>query len=261
MSNYTKLITHREFIDMSNYDGAIPLRVPIEELLRGKVMNYVQRLVGDNPNATAYIGKIELLDENTNQILLGIGFRDPRNPKLPLVGRGLYIEHVHSDVYPDLAQHTLVGCIIAQVLRHCTDVMFVRVSNSIDMPRYTIISEADEHRLYMRSNTRTVRDYIPEEMQELTRVNARELLIAWGATDDQIHAITLNDNMRVLSDLQEIQDMLDNTFTNPINRSEFMTKVNHNPPFHGLTPIEYLTENPVRVIEIAQHIHTLGMPW
>lgn len=84
------MITHRELIDISNYGGAIPLRVPIEELLRGKVINYVQRLVGDNPNATVYIGKIELLDENTNQILLGIGFGDPRNSKLPLVGRGLY---------------------------------------------------------------------------------------------------------------------------------------------------------------------------
>ena len=257
MTHYNDLPTHREFIDMDNYGGAILLSAPIQELLCSKLFKYFQllQLGGDTPNSPVHI---ELLDKNTNQSLLNVRFSNPDNPEPPLLGLGLYIEHVHSDVYE---QDALVAGVIGQLFAYYTDLMFVRLSPAINLSRYSSTLNSYEHRFFTRPNTRTVQDYIPDDMRKLIRVNARELLITWGATDEQIRDITLNDDMRALSDIQEIRDMLDVTFNNPTNQNRFMSMVNHNHPFHGLTPIEYLTENPARAIEITEHIRSVGMPW
>ncbi|MEH0676139.1 hypothetical protein H4F18_15355 [Vibrio scophthalmi] len=260
MTHYNDLPTHREFIAMNNYGGAIPLSAPIQELLCSKLFKYFQLLPlgGDTPNSPVHI---ELLDKNTNQSLLKVRFGNPDNPEPPLLGLGLYIEHVHSDVYEQEAQDALVAGLIGQLFAYYKDLMFVRLSPAINLSRYSSTLNSHEHRFFTRPNARTVHDYIPDDIRNLTRVNAQELLTAWGANDEQIRDITLNDDMEALSNIQAIQDMLDATFINPTNRNGFMSMTNRNPPFNGLTPIEYLTKNPARAIDIAEHIRSVGMPW
>lgn len=257
MSHYNELPTHREFIDMNNHGEATPLSTPIQEQLCSRIINYVQllQLSGDKPNFTAHI---ELLDKATNQTLLNIRFGDPYNPEPPMTGQGLYIKHLHSDVYEQHAQDALMASVIGQLFEHYKGLMFVRLSPTINLSRYSSTLNRHEHRFFTRPNTRTVQDYIPDDIRELIRVNARELLIAWGATDEQVRDITLNDDMKALSDIQEIQNMLEVTFNNPTNRNGFISMINRNSPFHGLRPIEYLIKNPARAVDIAEHIRSLG---
>ncbi len=87
---------------------------------------------------------------------------------------------------------------------------------------------------------------------------AKGILGAWGATEEQVLRITAEADQAAI---EYIQEALLIAFSNPKNRNGFMSRVNNNRPFDGLTPLSYMAQYPERSRQVAEHILSLGMPW
>ncbi|ELB2861401.1 hypothetical protein QNE90_001004 [Vibrio alginolyticus] len=85
-----------------------------------------------------------------------------------------------------------------------------------------------------------------------------KILRTWGATDDQVLKITGEADPAAI---EFIHEALLIAFSNPMNQSGFMGRVNNNMPFNGLTPLSYISRYPEGARRVAEHILSLGMPW
>ncbi len=85
-----------------------------------------------------------------------------------------------------------------------------------------------------------------------------KILGTWGATEEQVLRITSEVDQAAI---EFIHEALLITFSNPKNQTGFMSMVNSNMPFNGLTPLSYILRYPERARRVAEHILSLGMPW
>lgn len=82
-----------------------------------------------------------------------------------------------------------------------------------------------------------------------------KVLGTWGATEDQ--------TLRIIAEVDHaaiefIHESLLIAFSNPKNQTSYMSRVNNNTPFNGLTPLSYILQHPERARRVAEHILSLG---
>lgn len=91
---------------------------------------------------------------------------------------------------------------------------------------------------------------------------AIDILEYWGASNEQIQTILAKKVQTRAEKIVFIYDTLAILFSNPENQKKFMTMVNYNTPFNGLTPLSYLTENPDRIGIVFNHLRAMALsPW
>lgn len=252
----------KEFIEMDTYEGGAPIGTAVLELLSNRII-YNLDTVGFDDEELSQTWQLELFDRATGQLLLNVIIDQSADTSaLMEVGQGLYISHVGSERYDKNYQGVIIGYVVSRIFRHFRKLMFVAVRRDIELARYGFPLFGERHEYnYFRRPEISIDDYLPREVKGLQEDMARQILLDWGATEEEVCHITATSDMQALSEIQDIHDMLFVVFNNPTNQRQFMSQCNRNSPFSGLTPLEHLTENPARATEIAQHIRSLGMPW
>mgnify|MGYP000669295404 CR=1 FL=1 len=253
---------YKEFIEIDTYEGVASIGTAVLELLSSRII-YNLDTVGFDDEEPSQTRLLELFDRATGQLLLNVTVDQSADiSALMEVGLGLYISHVGSEIYNKKDQGVIIGYVVSRLFRDFRKLMFVAICRDIELARYGFPLFGDRHDYnYFRRPETPIDDYLPLEVKRLQEDMARQILLDWGATEEQVCHITATSDMQTLSELQDIHDMLFVVFNNPTNQRQFMSQCNRNSPFFGLMPLEFLTENPARATEIAQHIRSLGMPW
>lgn len=119
---------------------------------------------------------------------------------------------------------------------------------------------------------------ISESQISIALKTAVNILDKWGISDAEKHAIfaiekpNSNDNTNILAESQllsegrktrisyilNIHENLRTLFSNSENVYGFIKLKNNNPPFNGLSPLEYILQNPENALaEVDRHLSSL----
>ncbi|MGC9534924.1 hypothetical protein [Vibrio atlanticus] len=161
----------KNFIDLDNYGGALPLRPQIRDLLCSEIIDSLQFAGLDNEDPSNTIQndwQLELFDKTTCKSLLRLNFSNQCKPVAPESGRYICITNIQSEVYKPIFQDCILGRTIAQLFKHFKNLMFVKIHDDISLSKglFDMRGCNSEYKTIWRPDPRApVIDYIRKEKE------------------------------------------------------------------------------------------------